>query len=194
MRRRRVCAIGSRRVGHGAGEHGRPALAGPGRDAVRPACGGIGVDQRRGGWRVAGLGRRLGWRPAGGARPRLRGSQVGRGRPAGAQEGAPRGPAPGQQGQARDARLCRLCDRLHHLSRGQVRGPRCSNATACAGRSNSSSSASNRWPGSATCPSATPKAPAPGSTASSSSPCWPTRQSATPAPFRGYDLAPPPNP
>ena len=34
-----------------------------------------------------------------------------------------------------------------------------------------------------TCPSATPKAPAPGSTASSSSPCWPTRQSATPAPF-----------
>lgn len=69
---------------------------------------------------VAGRGRR----PARRAGPCLHGPQVGRGRPAGAQEGAPRGPAPGQQGQARDARLCELCHRLHHLPRRGVRRSR----------------------------------------------------------------------
>ncbi len=57
------------------------------------------------------------------------------------------------------------------------------NGIACAGRSNWSSNASSPWRSWATCPSATTRAPAPGSTASFWWRCWSTSWSVTPAPF-----------
>ena len=175
--------VGGGRAHRGAGEHRGVAAADPGGGAARPAGGAVRAGPRRGGRIVAGGGGR-------GARAPLRGAQVDAGRRTGAQEGAPRGAAPGQRGQARNACLCRLRHRLHHLPGTHLQRPaRFSNGTACAGRSSWSSSASSRSPGSATCPSATTTAPVPGSTESSWSRCWSTSWSTTPAPFPPGDTS-----
>ena len=94
--------------------------ADPGRGALRPSRGGVRADRRRVGGVVAGGDRRGGRR----TRSHLRGPQVGAGGRAGAQDGAPRGPAAGQRGPARNACLRGLCHRLHHVLRRGVQRPR----------------------------------------------------------------------
>ena len=168
---------GGGRSHRGAGEHRGVAALDPGRGALRPACGAVRAGPRRGRGVLAGGGGR-------GARARLRGAQVGPGRPAGAQEGAPRGQAPGRRGQARNPLPSPITSSsLPRSANSASAQARFSNGTACAGRSSWSSSASSRSPGSAICPSATTTAPAPGCTESSSSRFWSTSWSTTPAPF-----------